>query len=174
MLVRNWKNMEIDKSLFKDKSGKPCTQTLFLELKYDTDFAVYSVKDQDYEYQGKLYPSIKRLYLQMEDVTEYEFANKYFLGWNHWQRMCENKLIRKEIDEWREELEIKLRARAVQQMIAQASTGSYQASKWLADRGWSTRAAGRPSKLEIDQEKAKQERIADEYGFDINRLRRVV
>lgn len=52
------------------------------------------------------------------------------------QRICNNKVLRKYIDDWRVELELKLRARAAKLMIDQASSGSYQAVKWLADRGW--------------------------------------
>lgn len=162
--------MEIDKSKLKDELGKPYTQSLFLEPKYDVDIAVYTMKDSDHVYKGKTYPSIKRLYLEMEDVTEYEFANQYFLGWNHWLRMLDNKLIREQIDTWRDELEIKLRARAIKAMIKQADDGNYQASKWLADRQWITRAAGRPSKAEIEGEKSKITRINDEFTADIIRL----
>lgn len=163
--------MEIDKDLFKDKLGKPLTQSLFLEHGYNTEFAVYTFKDNDHLYEGKLYPSIKKLYLQMEDVTEYEFSNTYFLGWNHWCRLIDNKLIRQEINTWRDELEIKLRARAIKAMIKQADSGNYQASKWLADRQWITRAAGRPNKLEIEAEKNKVNRINDEFSADIIRLK---
>jgi hypothetical protein len=55
-------------------------------------------------------------------------------------------------------------------MIAVAAAGNYQATKWLADRGWAQRAAGRPSKSEIDGEKAFQTRLGNEYGADVIRL----
>lgn len=149
--------------------GRPLTQSLFLELGYGAD-AIYTLKEQDYEYNGKNYPSIKQLYLNSEDPTEYEFASSYFLGWRHWQRLCENKNIRKHIDEWRDELEVKLRARGVKAVMLAASTGNYQAAKWLADRGWDTRGAGRPSKLEVDKERKIQADIADEFQGDVVRL----
>jgi hypothetical protein len=106
----------------------------------------------------------------MEDVTEYEFANAHLLGWAHWQRLCENKAVRKHIDEWREELEYKLRSKASKQMIKQAQEGSYQASKWLLDRGWATRGAGRPTNAEKESKMAQDKRLDDEYGADIVRL----
>lgn len=162
--------MEIDKSKMLDSMGKPITQSMFLEIGY-TDSAIYTFKDEDYEYKGKYYPSLKRLYLELEDPTEYEFANTYLLGWKHWRRLCENKLIRKQIDEWREELELRLRSKGVKEMIALASSDKgYQAAKWLVDRGWDVRGKGRPSKDEIEREKKFQSRVADEYSGDVVRL----
>ncbi len=159
----------MEKSDMQDDAGRPLTQSLFLEIGY-TDFAQYTLKEHDYEYNGKMFPSLKRLYLECEDPTEYDFANKHLLGWKHWQRMTENKLIRKHIDEWREELEYKLRAKAVKDMLSAAKAGNYQAAKWFADRGWATRGAGRPTKSEIDGEKQAQGRLQSEYGDDVIRL----
>lgn len=152
-----------------DSMGKFRTQSLFLELGYGAD-ALFTLKDQDHEHEGKTYPSLKRLYLEFEDPTEYEFANTVLLGWRHWQRMCENKVIRKHIDEWREELEVKLRSQAIRDAIQEAKKGHFQAAKWVADRGWSTRGAGRPSKADIEHEKKVQARIDNEYGADVIRM----
>lgn len=154
-----------------DEMGRYITQSLFLEINY-TDLAVYTLKDEHYEYNGKLYPSIKRLYLECEDPTEYEFANTYLCGWKHWQRLLDNKAIRKHIEEWREELEYKLRAKGIKRIVAEVNgANGMQASKWLADRGWSTRSAGRPSKAEIEREKEFASRVQDEFTADIVRLK---
>ena len=55
-------------------------------------------------------------------------------------------------------------------MLRSAEDGNYQASKWLADRGWHTRPAGRPTKLEIEREKRIASAIGDEYSADVVRL----
>ena len=154
---------------FLDSRGIPLTQALFLELGY-TQFSKYTLKDIDHEWEGKTYPSLKKLYLELEDVAEYEFATTYLLGWKHWMRLCENKNIRVHIDEWRDELELKLRSRAAKKMMELAAADSYQAAKWLADRGWGTRGAGRPTKAEKAGFKAIAERVNDEYGADVVRL----
>lgn len=161
----------VERSKLLDSQDRPLTQSLFLEVGYDRDFALYTLKEVDHEFEGKVYPSIKRLYLEMEDPTEYEFANEYFLGWKHWMRICDNRILRTHILEWREELEIKLRSRAVKAMIKSADDGNYQASKWLVDRGWNTRGAGRPSKSELEAEKKIAATINSEYGADIIRLK---
>lgn len=152
-----------------DSMGKMRTQSLFLELGYN-DEACFTLKEEDHVYEGKTYPSLKRLYLEAADPTEYKFATEHLLGWKHWQRMCENKAIRKYVDEWREELEVKLRCQAISDAINLAKAGQFQAAKWVADRGWATRGAGRPSKSEIDHEKKVQARIDDEYGADVIRM----
>lgn len=159
--------MEREKLL--DSAGRPLTQSLFLEVGYSNE-AIYTLKDVDHTYNGKVYPSLKRLFLEKNDPTEYEFATAYLLGWKHWQRMNENKLLRKHFDEWREELEVKLRCEAVKQAIAHAASGTFQAAKWVADRGWATRGAGRPTKADLDREKRIQEKIDDEYSGDVVRM----
>lgn len=153
-----------------DSMGRPITQSLFLEIGY-TDAAVYTLKDNDFEYNGKLLPSIKRLYLEIADPTEYEFATACFIGWSHWQRICENKAIRRHIEEWRMELEVKLRSRGVKAAIFAANGGNYQAAKWLADRGWDTRGPGRPSKADVERETKIQAAMSDEFSADIIRMR---
>lgn len=160
-----------NKESLKDVKGRPLTQSLFLEINYDPEVAVYTLKDYDHEYDGKIYPSLKRLYLNMEDPVEYEFASTYLLGWKHWLRICENKLFKDTVEEWREELQLKIRSQAIKDIIDMtADEKSFQAAKWLADRGWDKRRAGRPSKEEIAKEKRIQERLNDEYQADIIRM----
>lgn len=154
---------------FLDSSGRPLTQSLFLETGYSSD-ALYTLKEVDSEYNGKVYPSIKRLYVEMADPTEYKFATEYLLSWKHWQRICENKFLRKHIDEWREELEVKLRSQATVNLINESRKGSYQAAKWVADKGWDQRTAGRPTKAEKERQEKINERVNDEYSGDVVRM----
>ena len=86
-----------------DSKGMPMTQGLFLEPHY-SEYALFTFKDIDWEKDGKTYVSLKRLYLEMEDPSEYAFATTYLLGWKHWVRMNENKMMRTHFDEWREGL----------------------------------------------------------------------
>lgn len=158
-----------DKEAFTDIGGRYRTQSLFLEIEYGPN-AVYTLKEQDHMWEGHLYPSLKRLYVELEDPTEYEFANTYLANWTHWQKVLENKVLRRHIDEWRSELEWRLRCKAAKQMVREAEKGNYQASKWLMDRGWATRPAGRPSKSEVEGEKAVQARLGQEFSADVHRL----
>lgn len=161
----------ITKSRLVDTMGRPLTQSLFLEIGY-SDFAVYTLKEYDHEYNGKTYPSLKKLYLKEEDPTEYVFAEKHLLGWQHWKRLCENKLIRKHVDEWREELELKIRSQAIKDMmnLCASENGNFSAAKFLADRGWEKRAAGRPSKAEKERQDRIEDRIQEEFAADVARM----
>ena len=161
----------IDKSRMIDGMGRPLTQSLFLEIGY-SDFAIYTLKEFDHEYNGKLYPSLKKLYLKEEDPTEYAFAEKYLLGWQHWKRLCDNKVIAKHIEEWREELELKIRSQAIRDMqsLCASESGNFSAAKFLADRGWEKRSAGRPSKAEKERHLRIEERISEEFSADIKRM----
>lgn len=161
--------MEIDKDRLRDNMGRPLTQGLFLEIGYDPKFAVYTLKDDDFFYEGELYPSLKRLYLEEEDPGEWEFANKYLANWSAWERICENKLFKKRIEGWRRELEIKLRSKGIRHMMHKAED-SPMAAKWLADKGWTEKKAGRPSKAEIEAEKRSLAQADNDFSADIKRI----
>ena len=162
--------MSDEKKQFYDTEGRPLTQSLFLEIGYNLDYAIYTFKPYDHHFKGKDYKSIRQLYLDCADITEYEFASKYFIGWHHWKRICENKLVKKQVAEWREELEIRLRCQGVKAVIANARKGGYQAALWLTKRGWDNRAAGRPSSEDIEKEKKFQARAMSEFSQDAARL----
>jgi hypothetical protein len=161
-----------DRVKLLDNAGRPLTQALFLELGYSEPYAMYTLKEQDHTWNGKLYPSIKKLYIEADDPTEYAFATKYFLSWSHWKRLVENKVIGRYIAEWREELEIKLRSQAIRdiQNLCASENGNYQAAKFLADRGWDKRGAGRPSKQEEEKRAAIAHHIETEFDTDVARM----
>lgn len=160
--------IKIDKGRFKDVMGRYITQSLFFEHN-NSPLAVYTWKDADHEYEGKTYYSLRRLYLECNDPTEYVFATKYLWGWDHWQRLLENKLIREQVDKWRDELEVKLRAEAVRHIIEQGAD-SFTAAKWAADGNWNTKTTTRKTKAEIKREKDMRERAVKGYEDDSNRI----
>lgn len=161
----------IPKSLLKDSGGRYITQGLFLEHAYNTDMAVFTFDDNDKVYQGKTYPSLKKLYLMHEDPVEIDFANTYLCSWDQWKRMLDNKIIRIHIDKWRDELELQIRSYAIKNVIDSLATkDNFQAAKWLASRGWEIRGAGRPSKDEIEANTAKNAKLNELFAEDVARL----
>ncbi len=162
----------LPKELFFDNGGRALTNALFLESTYDTKYAQYTLKEYDYEYEGKKYPSLKRLYLECEDPTEYSFVQKHMGSWSQWQRICNNKTLRPYIEDWREELEVRLRSQAIKNMIEMACSedGNFSAAKYLAEYGWEKRKAGRPTKDEVKRHLAAEEKIANEFSADIRRM----
>lgn len=161
----------MDKSKFKDSMGRFLTQSLFLELGYKTEFAVYTLEDDDKVHEGREYPSLKKLYLECGDVTEYDFATLYLGGWRHWKRLLNNKLIFPHIEEWREELELSLRADGLRSIIkAATSSDNFSAGKYLAEKGWIKNQVGRPSKKQINQMAKEEAKLGEEFEEDFKLL----
>lgn len=158
------------KDQLRDTRGYPLTQALFLEVMY-SDYAIFTMSDEDKEYNGKTMYSLRKLYLEIGDPTEYQFAKTCLLGWDHWQRMLENKRIREEVDKWRAELEVSLLSEGVHSIVESAANGNFQSAKWLAERSWKEkRGAGRPSKQDADREKRIASRVNGQFDADIIRL----
>lgn len=161
----------IDNKKFKDDHGRYITQGLFLEVNYDTDKAVYTLDGEDKVYKGETYVSLKKLYLEMCDPIEYIFATSHLFDWKHWQRIIANKMLRVHIDEWREELTLKLKSEGVMTMVDLATDAkSYQAGKWLVDVGWDIKSKGRPTKASVKKELKRQADIKKGFEEDFKLL----
>ena len=79
----------------------------------DIEFAQFTLDDEDKEVKGKKLLSIKRLFLEANDPTEYEFATKHLGGWAHWKAIQGVKDLEHHIQSWRDELEVKVRSDAI-------------------------------------------------------------
>lgn len=159
----------MDNPNFKDRMGRFITQGLFIDFRYDETYAVYTLADEDKEYNGNMYPSLKRLYLEEGDPTEYKFANKYLYNWDHWQALKGNAILNREIEKWQVELEIKIRAEGVHTMLKLNRDGNFNAAKWVADGNWETKR-GRPSKAEKSAERKVRERALAEAEEEASRV----
>lgn len=139
------------------------TNALFKELNIgEPEIAIYTTGSEDITEDGVTYISIRKQYLLLEDPTEYEIATKFFDSWAHWKKVRESARIKPLVDEWREELEVKLRSKGVKGVYSKALDGDYQASKWLAEKGWvpvGTKKRGAPSKEEVVAEARKEARV---------------
>lgn len=161
----------IDKNKMKDEKGRYIVQGLFLEDRYNPDMAIFTFDGEDKEYKGKTFISLKKRFLEESDPTEYAFATKWCYDWKHWKRMCNNKVLIKHIEEWREELNLALAAEGVLTMIDLGTDGKhYQAAKWLADNGWSKNERGRPSKEQIEGEIQRRADEQSEWDEDNGRV----
>jgi hypothetical protein len=140
------KKLNVDRTHFKDDMQRYRTQALFFEYYADQEFAVFTLKDEDFEADGKKYIALKPIYLAMSDPTEYSFAMYVFDSWPHWARL-RKYYLKDHVAMWREEMEMKLVSEGIQQNIKLAKAGNYNAAKWLADKGWEEKR-GRPTKAE--------------------------
>lgn len=165
--------MEVDKSNMKDSKGAYITQALFWEIMHNKKFAVFTLGNEVKEAHGMTLIPIRELYLDMEDLTEYEFAREYFVDWRHWQRCLENSKVLREVNGWREELALKIQAKGIRSQIDLAiNGGNAGASKWLAERGWNPQESkrGRPSKKEVERETKRQAFLSQEVEDEYHRL----
>ena len=146
---------------FRSSIGSRYLKGLFYEegSPLNKDSFLYTLKDKD----TKGYPSLYRLYMEKEDLTEWEFANEYLDGFEHWEMLCACNWFKPYVERWRRELELKLRARALSAIRDEAtseSKNSYYANKFLLEGGWkeksstsNDRGRGRPKKLHDEQDK---------------------
>src|SRR5690554_1234851 len=144
--------MSFDQSQLRDTIGNFRTLSLFFETNITDYEPLYTLKDDNHEVNGKVYPSLKRVYLSFDDPTEWEFVEAVFGNWRHWEKILGNKKLREYIDQWRYELEIKLRSQAIREMVKQSSKKD-SAAKWLAEGQWKGKARGRPTKAEVERER---------------------
>ena len=154
---------------FVDKRNQYRTKSMFWETRRDGYTPMFSLKDYDHVVDGVTYPSLKLIYLSFDDPTEYEFATAVLGGWKHWQALCNSHAVKPFILQWREEQDVKLRSQGVRCAIKSAEKGGFQASKWLADKGWEGKR-GRPSKAEVEGQRKQDARITAEVDDDLKRL----
>lgn len=169
--------VDIDKSKFKNTSGVYIIKPIFFEHDdAEHRMTVYTLKDQDLQHNGITYPSLRRLYLESEDPTEYSFATRYLDSWSHWKKLIQAPFFQSHLTEWREELEIRLRSAALLRMKTRAASESkdaMQADKVLLSGGWKTeeeKTRGRPSKQKIVEEANRLFSAQTEYDDDLNRI----
>lgn len=166
-------------SQFKDPTtGNFYTQSLFFEIcGSDKSKAIYTLKEHDHEVNGVTYKSLKRIYLSYANPHEYEFATENFYSWRHWERVCKNGLIAPYVQEWRDELEIKLRSMGVKEHIRQiqeGGKGALAAARYLANKEWlDKRGAGRPTKDEVNRELKSVANTKKVVASDLARIRDV-
>ncbi len=143
-------------SKFKTAQGRRLTKGLFFETTLaDKSTVLYTLKEEDHE--G--YPSLKKLYLEVEDPTEYKFATSYLSGYSHWEELCKCEWFIPHLELWRKELELKIKSKALYQIREEAendlSKSKFTANKFLLEGGWKPKETetksrrGRPSKQEI-------------------------
>lgn len=160
----------VDKA-FRIHTGQRLLRGLFYETTLsDKTTVIYTLKDRDHEGYNSLY----RLYMEMDDPTEYLFAIAYLDGWDHWTVLCQCSWFKSYVARWRKELEVRAKAKALLAIKALAdnptSKEHYQASKCMLTGGWkdkSGRGAGRPSKEDVQKEARRiaqdHQNIEDDY-----------
>ena len=170
---------------YKDEQGRYRTKSLFIEaidprVKANGYNAPFSLKADAPD--GVV--SMKEMYLEIADPTEYEFATQVLGSWEHWQKLCQCSWFAPHRTLWQAELEDKLRSEgvAIMREIAQSGNkGAAAAAKWLAEKGFNKEVGmrspskrGRPSKEEVAAERKAAVKELDETEEDAKRIGLVV
>ena len=161
-------------SFYKADQGSFRTKSLFFEYsapamrqKYPPPF---TIKEDDYEKDGEIYVSMKRLYLEKRDPTEYLFAKEVLGSYPAWTVLKDSTFFKPFGEAWHTELMLLLQAENIQEIRLEAasdSKGASSAAKWLAEKGWDkTSTKGRPSNNKIKAEAARlRNEVEEEEEF---------
>jgi hypothetical protein len=149
----------IQRSKFRNTRNMRMLSGLFIEHKPYTQVTppVYTLRDWHYTRPtGEYLPSLYLLYMEMGDVTEYNFATTYLDGWEHWGMLCNSEFFKPYIARWREELALKIKAEALQRLqeVAKDPTSKNftEVNKYLADMRWREKdSKGRPKQSDVDR-----------------------
>ena len=166
-------NNNVTNNPMKDIKGAWRTASLFIEYPTPQYPPVYTLNEEDRTVNGVFYPSLRKIYLSYNHTpeNEYDFAIEVLGSWEHWLRLCRGQ-ISQHIKAWREELEVKVRARAIKSLMKtslEESSAGATASKWLAEKGYAPKR-GRPSKEEKAGYLKQEERINDAVDEDLARV----
>ena len=149
--------MLIDKSKLVNANGQKYLRRLFIEQSYqanDRESVSYTLSDTDHH----TYPSLYRLYLEENDPSEYRFAEKYFVNYQHWKLLCDCSWFQPTLFRMREALEQKIQSDLLEKVDSISKDtehrNQFEAIKLLLSKPWKDKLAqkgqrGRPSKEEI-------------------------
>jgi predicted transcriptional regulator len=141
------------------------TKKLFLEFlsawdKAEPEAIKFTMSNKDVYSQdlGRVVPSIIRLYVEVNDPTDYSFVKQHLVSWKQWDRLCACKWFKDTLREMRSELAAAIKSKAVVKIRDLAeqedSKHYYQANKFLNDHGWNVFV---PKETE-EEKKAKNSR----------------
>ena len=140
---------EEKKNKFKGNGAKWLTEGLFLETTQPNENALYSLQPWDKRYKGTFFPSLHKLYVELGDVSEFEFANLYFDCYQHWLLIKGRPFFQEYYAKMVAELNAKLRGKALKTMLDQVDGGeaSQATLKYLADNDYMKKApVGKPKR----------------------------
>jgi len=162
---------------FKNQMGVYYTKALFLETSVTKGMELFTFKYKDIKVGDKTFISFPKRFIDLRDPTGYLISQDLLDGYQHWKRLEECTWFAEELDKWKEELEVLLKAEALSRIREEAVEGknSYSANKLLLEGGWIPKekrkdSVGRPSKEKIKKEAEQLFSNKSEVDADLKRL----
>ena len=156
---------------FRGRNNQHLLQSLFIQ-KNTEGTALYSLTATDVIKEGQEYPSLRKLFIETDDPTEYTFSQLHLDGWEHWQKLQRSTFLTPYIKEWRKELDVKIKSRALASIIASSqgtSREAFAAQKYLSDGGYKPKQTG--SKRKVLEVATNVTKLRDEReAKDLERL----
>lgn len=107
----------------------------------------------------------RKNFIGLNDPTGYLFAEEYVEGgYKKWASIQNSIGVKVEVEEWKKTLEIKLQSAAILSIAEQCST-SFQAAKWLSEKGWVEKEDKRTK-----ENKKRMTEVNDHVAADMARL----
>lgn len=127
---------EANRSIMVDSTGRRLSSGLFKDLSGDPN-APFDTK------------TWRKVYVRIADPTEYKAAMELLGDWEHWKFLRANPVVAKMLDDWKAEVETKLKSEAIKNMkdLAKTDKGA-AAARWLAEGSFAPKKVGRPKKEE--------------------------
>jgi hypothetical protein len=155
-------------------TGKRLIRQLFIENRNigENDLALYTMHREDEEYDGFIYPSLYRLYIETRDITEARFVSEYLYDWEQWNDLASSATYKDEIARWRVELKALVLGELVDTLILDAlsnSKSSKSSAKFLVDK-LSKNTKGRPTTAVIPTSEETTTTLVSEIAKDLKRL----
>lgn len=162
---------------YKDKMGRWRTQSLFKEFYLDSEeslLPVFTLKEYDdvCTRTERLLPSMRQLFLKCKDPTGYVFAKQVLNSYDHYMKLLQTSWFRKHVEEWIDELEVKIKSESLQKIrnVAEGGSGqAFNAAKFLATESWIDRK-GRPSKKEVERKLNERVDALSDVEEDLARI----
>lgn len=141
--------MSQTKSKYLTSAGQRLVKALFHEYSYQAESEpLYTFQREDKEVDGKVYPSLYRLYMACDDISEASFVSQYMYDLKQWDMIRNNNLFKDEINEWRRNLRMRKLGQVIEVLEKDAldeGPTSTASAKFLADKVYGLpKRSGRP------------------------------
>jgi hypothetical protein len=157
----------------KTENGIIRTKSLFYELSYDSpEYALFTLKEEDIVMpDGRPATALGKLYIAFAtmDPTEYQFATAVFGSWEVWEKMQTTVPLKKPIEKWRREAEVKRKSLAFESVVKEIQEGgrsSFTAAKFLINEEWKATAKAKEDGRAARKEKNLKDKTTSEEAFE--------
>lgn len=147
------------KHVLIDSTGRKLTTGLFEELADPASSIKPVFRLSDW----------RKTYVELADPAEYQSAMALIGNWEHWQALLTSTPFVAQLEQWRKEVEVKLRSEAIGELVKQSrGAKGTMAAKWLAEAGFVQR--DKRNKKQREEASASEQESKSIVAADAKRL----